>query len=280
LPEIARGDATFRCYGCYRMLSIPEGWTGRPAPRPATPGPAPTAGAPAGAGTRDARSARLAGRRGRGAALTGPPDAPPAGGPPTQMVPPIGPDDELDVGPGDAHGGWPVPEGDGRATAAASPAGSGVARGPAGGATVGAAGTATAGSAGTAAGWSSRTDAPGRSARTGDAPAIGAGWVSRRSTTPVSKPMRVLVWVVAFGIGLGIAAFVLRKIGVLDVNKVIDLYAGSGVTRFGILLLLLPLWALLSAAIAHFSLEALAKRRRPRRGTTPRRPPANTPSAG
>jgi hypothetical protein len=102
--------------------------------------------------------------------------------------------------------------------------------------------------------------------------------VSRRPATGVSKPIRVLVWVLAFGIGLAIAAVVLRKIGVLDVNRVLDLYAGSGLGRFGVLLVLLPLWALLSATIAHFSLEGLAARRRPRPAPSPRRPPADTPS--
>jgi hypothetical protein len=133
-----------------------------------------------------------------------------------------------------------------------------------------------AGSAGTTTGRPPRAEAPGRAA-----PARGAaplGWVARRSATAVSKPIRVLVWLLAFGIGLMIAAFVLRKIGLLDVNKVIDLYAGSGVSRFGILLLLLPVWALLSATIAHFSLEGLAKRRRPR--PSAHRPPLDTTTAG
>ena len=70
LPEIARGDPMFRCYGCYRTLSVPEGWTGRPAPRPPAP-PSLTGDAPPGAGTRDARRARLAGRR-SGRAGSGP----------------------------------------------------------------------------------------------------------------------------------------------------------------------------------------------------------------
>ncbi|HEV7534579.1 MAG TPA: hypothetical protein VGP90_03025, partial [Acidimicrobiia bacterium] len=65
LPEIARGDATFRCYGCYRTLSIPEGWTGQPSRRPQGDPPAGPGDAPPGAGTRDARSARLATRRPR-----------------------------------------------------------------------------------------------------------------------------------------------------------------------------------------------------------------------
>ena len=70
------------------------------------------------------------------------------------------------------------------------------------------------------------------------------------------------MWAGAFGVGLLVTAFILRKMGILDVNRVIDLYAGSGPGRFGVLLLLLPMWALLSATIAHLSLEALAKRRR------------------
>jgi hypothetical protein len=62
-------------------------------------------------------------------------------------------------------------------------------------------------------------------------------------------------------LGLAVSSFILRKIGILSVNVVIDLYAGTGLGRFGILIVLLPLWAVLSALIAHFSLEGLTKRR-------------------
>ena len=93
----------------------------------------------------------------------------------------------------------------------------------------------------------------------------------------VPTALRAGVWAAAFFVGLILSAFILRKMGVLDVDRVIDLYAGSGPGRFGILLLLLPMWALLSATIAHLSLETLAKRRRPRK--TPSRPPASTTSA-
>ena len=215
LPEIARGDATFRCYGCYRTLSIPEGWSGRPTPRPSAADMTLTGEAPPGAGTRDARSARLAGRRGtRASALTGPMPAAPPGDLPTQMVPPT----SLDRSP---------PTG---AVATADPP-------------------------------------PGHS---GAAP---LGWVApRRSGTAVGTTMRAGVWFGAFLVGLVVTAFILRKMGVLDVDAVIDLYAGSGAGRFGILMVLLPMWALLSATIAHFSLEALAKRRQPR--PAPQRPPA------
>src|SRR5581483_8569597 len=117
----------------------------------------------------------------------------------------------------------------------------------------------------------SRSAAPGRA---GSAP---LGWVApRRSGAPLPRVIRAAVWAVAFGIGLMVTAFILRKMGILDVNRVIDLYAGSGPGRFGVLLLLLPMWALLSATIAHLSLEALTKRRRPR-ATAPQ-PPVDTPA--
>lgn len=213
LPEIARGDATFRCYGCYRTLSVPDGWPGRPASRSSTPGMTPTDDAPPGAGTRDARSARLAGRgRLRGSALTDPSAGTlPAAG----LPPPLSP-----TGPGGA-----------------------------------------AAQGATAAGAPRRTMVGRLEFRRPGPPALPAG-------------VRVPVWTAAFGVGLVITAFVLRKMGILSVNAVIDLYAGTGLGRFGILLILLPMWAALSATIAHLALEALAKRRaRP----APARPPA-TPS--
>ena len=198
LPEIARGDTVFRCYGCYRPLSIPEGWSGRPAPRPG-PELSPTEDAPPGAGTRDARAARLASRR--GATLTRP-----TAGSSAEMATQMS----------------PVATAEGQAPGASPPMAGGSAK--------------------------------------------PLGWVAPRpSREPVRTPIRALVWAAAFWLGLLLTAFALRKVGLLDIDTVIDIYAGSGARRFGILLVLLPLWAVVSATIAHFSLEALAKRRRPRR---------------
>ena len=211
LPEIARGDATFRCYGCYRMLSVPDGWSGRPTARSSTPGMTPTQDAPPGAGMRDARSARLAGRgRLRGSALTEPSmESPPAEFPP--QLPPV------------------------------------------------AAGGSAAGGA-TATGATRRT-------------MVGRLEFSRPGPPVLPARIRVPVWAAAFGIGLVITAFVLRKMGILSVNAVIDLYSGTGLGRFAILLVLLPMWAALSATMAHLSLEALAKRRR-----QPEQPAASPPA--
>ena len=212
LPEIARGDETFRCYGCYRMLSVPEGWSGRASSRPPAPERSPSGDSPPGVGTRDARSARLAGRgRGRAGTLTGSDTGVPTGDP-TQMVPTSPPT-------GTAAGG------------AGSPS-----AGAADGAML--SGTGATGVATRRAG--------------GAAP---LGWVAPRRPRPsLPAPIRLGVWAAAFVLGLAVSAFVLRKIGIL--------------------LVLLPLWAVLSALIAHFALEGLAKRRQSRASSP--RPPATT----
>jgi hypothetical protein len=106
----------------------------------------------------------------------------------------------------------------------------------------------------------------------------------------VPTTIRALAWAVAFGVGLAVTVFVLKEIGVLGVNTAIDIYAGSGVHRFAVLLVMLPVWALLSATIAHFSLEALARRHPPDPAAGPvgdsvggvdsvTRPPAGAPGS-
>jgi hypothetical protein len=129
--------------------------------------------------------------------------------------------------------------------------------GPAGSAASGSTGVVGSGSAG------GSTGAPAATRGAGAASAgPPLGWVARRRAgVTVPTPIRALVWAVAFVVALLVTAFVLRAAGLLGVNTAIDVYAGSGIRRFGILLVLLPLWAVLSATIAHFSLEGLARRR-------------------
>jgi len=265
LPEIARGDATFRCYGCYRTLSVPEGWTGRPTPRAPRSDPDPETGAPPGAGTRDARSARLAGRRGFW----------PAGG--------------GTGGPSGAAGSAAARGAAGSAAARSAASSAGAATGGA----VSSAGAATemvpiTPGAGPGpgldrrAGPDDRPDAGAGHGRSGY-PAAGArsapaGWVApRRTGRPLPVALRALTWAVAFTVGFVVTAVVLRTVGLLGVNTALDLYAGSGLRRFGVLLVMLPLWALLSATMAHLTLEALTARRR--RRSTAAAPTTDTPTS-
>jgi hypothetical protein len=53
----------------------------------------------------------------------------------------------------------------------------------------------------------------------------------------------------------------MRAVGLLDVDSVLDAFAGEGVGRYAMLLVFLPLWALLSAGAAHLTLEWLGRRR-------------------
>jgi hypothetical protein len=82
-----------------------------------------------------------------------------------------------------------------------------------------------------------------------------------RPERTVSRVVRALVWMVAFPIGFLVVVLPLRAIGLLDVNRAIDIFAGASIARFAVLLLMLPLWAAVSATLAHFSLEALGRGR-------------------
>ena len=97
---------------------------------------------------------------------------------------------------------------------------------------------------------------------TGD-PADGPPEVEVAAARPLPGAVRVLVWIVALGVGLAVATLTLRSLGVIDIDQAIDVFAGIGLGRFAVLLVLLPLWALLSGTLAHFTLEALSRRRRP-----------------
>jgi hypothetical protein len=163
-------------------------------------------------------------------------------------------------------------------TAFAGPATGGTAAGAAFAGSDAAAGATTAGSGAGATAGRSRASAPAGRGRATAAAGVASplGWVAtRRSGRPLPAALRALVWVGAFAVGLLITAFALRKLHVLSVNTALDVYAGTGLRRFGILLVVLPLWAILSATIAHFSLEGLARRRRPRR---PVAPPGDAPA--
>jgi hypothetical protein len=75
--------------------------------------------------------------------------------------------------------------------------------------------------------------------------------------------------VLALALGFVVSAAVMRAVGLLDVDSVLDAFAGEGVGRYAMLLVFLPLWALLAAGGAHLTLEWLGRRRQ-RSGRRPK----------
>jgi hypothetical protein len=77
----------------------------------------------------------------------------------------------------------------------------------------------------------------------------------------VPAALRALVWVLSLALGFVVSATLLRAVGVLDIDTLLDAFSGEGVGRYGVLLVLLPLWAVLSAGAAHLVLEWAGRRR-------------------
>lgn len=79
-------------------------------------------------------------------------------------------------------------------------------------------------------------------------------------------PLRALIWAAALPVGLATAVVVLRRVGLLGVDDVVDLFLGAGPGRFAWVAVLVPLWAALTAILAHVPIETLSRRIESRRG--------------
>jgi hypothetical protein len=93
-------------------------------------------------------------------------------------------------------------------------------------------------------------------------PGPAAGPILPGPAVRVPAAVRAPVWVLSLAFGFLVSAGLLRVVGLLDVDTVLDAFAGEGVGRYGALLVLLPLWAVLSAGAAHLVLEWFARRRK------------------
>ena len=98
-----------------------------------------------------------------------------------------------------------------------------------------------------------------------------------RRATPVPVWMRLLVWVVAVPVGLGIVFVLAKAFGWITTDQLLDTFTAEGWGRFAPLAKILPLSALLIATIVQASVAAL-ERRRPKR--TDEAPPRDPRSAG
>jgi hypothetical protein len=82
---------------------------------------------------------------------------------------------------------------------------------------------------------------------------------SRRAVSTVPRVVRMIVWVVAMPAGLLPVAVVARITGALSVDAAADIFIGVGWGRFVPVLLILPVWAAVSATLAHLTIEGLGR---------------------
>jgi hypothetical protein len=102
------------------------------------------------------------------------------------------------------------------------------------------------------------------------------------ATDEVSRPLRILAWVVALVLGLVITLWVARITGWLSGNRLVDVFLEEGWKRYIRIIAIAPVWAMFTTLLLTLFLEggkALARRRaekraaesdvqrRPRRGS-------------
>jgi hypothetical protein len=84
----------------------------------------------------------------------------------------------------------------------------------------------------------------------------------------VSKPLRVLAWVVAMLLGLVVTLWVARITGWLSGNRLVDVFTQEGWARYIRVVAVAPVWALFTTLLLTLFLEggrALARRRAEKR---------------
>lgn len=102
---------------------------------------------------------------------------------------------------------------------------------------------------------------PGKERRTarasGSATAGAPG--ERRAAGPdrISRWVSLALWILAIPLGALLVFGAAQMLDLLSSRQLLDTFLRSGVDRFGAVARLLPFWALVSAAIVHFSHEAI-----------------------
>lgn len=81
----------------------------------------------------------------------------------------------------------------------------------------------------------------------------------RPPTARVPRFLRLLVWMVALPLGLLVVGAAGRAAGLLTIGQAVDVFVGAGWSRFVPPLLVLPVWAGVTAALAHVLSEALGR---------------------
>jgi len=96
------------------------------------------------------------------------------------------------------------------------------------------------------------------------------------SPDAVSRPLRVLAWVVAMVLGLVITLWVARITGWLSGNRLLDVFTQEGWARYIRVVAIAPVWAMFTTLLLTLFLEggrALARRRAEKRAESSRSRP-------
>ena len=87
-------------------------------------------------------------------------------------------------------------------------------------------------------------------------------------TDAIALPLRVLAWVVALALGLVVTIWVARVTGWLSGDRLVDVFVGTGITRYIRVIAVAPVWAMFTTLLLTLFLEggrALARRRAEKR---------------
>jgi len=87
-------------------------------------------------------------------------------------------------------------------------------------------------------------------------------------TDAVALPLRVLAWIVALALGLVVTIWVARVTGWLSGDRLVDVFVGTGMTRYIRVIAVAPVWAMFTTLLLTLFLEggrALARRRSEKR---------------
>jgi hypothetical protein len=71
--------------------------------------------------------------------------------------------------------------------------------------------------------------------------------------------VRFLVWVAALAIGAVVVVVPARRLDVIDFDGALNVIGGRGFEQWKLPLVIVPPWALVSAVIAHFAIEGIAR---------------------
>src|SRR5204862_176560 len=104
-----------------------------------------------------------------------------------------------------------------------------------------------------------------KAARRAKAPRSSAG---ASPTDAIAMPLRVLAWVVSLVLGLVVTIWVARVTGWLSGDRLVDVFVGTGMTRYIRVIAVAPVWAMFTTLLLTLFLEggrALARRRAEKR---------------